>query len=145
MLFSIGGNIECLTFKNIRHHNPSDNRTLFEIGLPFYDTNFVFPENNKPKLKNIIIDGLTIIENSPASADADYIKIFSRLDRLVVSDVLVVREYSENPSGHLISLTERGSLGLLVMRDVVANGFHKLIEGEERIEKTISKGVLFER
>lgn len=28
MLFSIGGHVECLTFKNIRHHNPCDARPV---------------------------------------------------------------------------------------------------------------------
>ncbi len=141
MLFSVGGNIECLTFKNIRHHNPSDARALFEIGLPFYDTGFIFPDDNKPKMKNFIIDGLTIIENSNASANADYIKLFADIDRLVLSDVTVIREDSSVPAGHLLSFAEHGKLGLLVMNNVVANGFDKLIDGEEKISRIISANI----
>lgn len=142
MLFCVGGNMESLTFKNIRHHNPTDSRALFEIGLPFYDTGYVFPDDNKPKLKNIIIEGLTVIENSPDSAGADYIRIFSGLDRLVISDVLAVKDKT---GGHLLSFTQKGSVGLLVMRDVVANGFDKLIDGEEKITRIISDGVICEK
>ena len=96
----------------------------------------------KPKLKNIIIEGLTVIENSPDSAGADYIRIFSGLDRLVISDVLAVKDKT---GGHLLSFTQKGSVGLLVMRDVVANGFDKLIDGEEKITRIISDGVICEK
>lgn len=145
MLFCIGGSIECLTFKNIRHHNPSDARTLFEIGLPFYDTDFVFPPDNKPSMKTFIIDGLTVIENSAASAPAEYIRIFADIDRLVLSDVTVIRENQSGPSGHLLSFAERGTLRMLVMRDILANGFETLIDGEEKIGRIVSNNIVCDR
>jgi hypothetical protein len=134
-----------LTFRNIRHHNPSDARTLFEIGLPFYDTGFVIPDDNKPKMKNFIIDGLTIIENGNAAANADYIKLFGDIDRLILSNVTVIREGQDKPAGHLVSFTEHGTLGLLVIYNVIANGFEKLIEGEEKIGRILSNNITFEK
>lgn len=145
MLFSIGGNIECMTFKNIRHHNPFDARSLFELGLPFYDRNYIFPEDNKPRMKNFIIDGLTIIEDGNSASGAEYIKVFADIDRLMLNGVTVIREGQDKPNGHLLSFAPKGRIKQLIMRDILTNGFDKLIDGEERIDRILSSNVVSER
>ena len=55
ILVSAGGNIENLTLRNFTHSKPYDNRTLFELGLPFYSTR---PESKvipKQEIKTVII------------------------------------------------------------------------------------------
>lgn len=135
MLFCVGGNVESLIMKNIRHHHPADNRALFELGRPFYDLNFDFPADNMPKMENIVIDGLTIMEEGPGAADADYIQVYLPLERLALKDVTVLRKNTGEPSGHLVSIREKGSIEQLVLNDVAANGFDKLIDREEAVQQ----------
>lgn len=132
MLFSIGGNIECLTFKNIRHHKPSDNRALFEFGYPFYDLKFEFPTDNMPKMQNFIIDGLTIIEDGDSAKNANYIEIHHPMDNLLIKNVYVVKDNTE-PSGHLVAFKNKGELKRLFMNDVIASGFDSLIDDTSKI------------
>ena len=133
MLFGIGGNIESLIMKNIRHHQPTDNRTLFEIGRPFYDLGFNFPADNMPKMENIVIDGLTVMEETDSAADAEYVQVYLPVERLALKDVTVIRKNVEQPAGHLLAVKEQGSVERLDMQDISANGFDTLIDGEEHI------------
>lgn len=134
MLFSVGGNIESLIIQNVRHHQPCDNRTLVELGIPFYDLQFPFPEDHMPKMENIVIDGLTIMEEGAAAADADYIQVFLPVERLALKDITVLRSNQEKPAGHLVAMKDKGAVKQLLMRDVAATGFASLIDGEEAVQ-----------
>lgn len=143
-LFSVGGNIECLTVKNLRHHDPADPRPLFELGLPYADTECKLPADNYPKFRNLIVDGLTILENSASAKKADYIQIFERVDHLALRNVYVSRDPSTPPDGHLIAFRKDGALGMLDMNDVRADGFLSLVDGEERIDRVCAVNVTAE-
>lgn len=130
MLFSIGGNIESLTMKNIRHHAPSDNRTLFEIGIPFYDIAWKFPEDNLPKMKNIFIEDLKIIEDDDRGAGNEYIQVYLPLDNLVLKDVYAMR--SGEKRGKLLTFKNTGKVGKLIMNDIFVVGLEKLVDEEEK-------------
>lgn len=130
MLFSVGGNIESLTMKNIRHHAPSDNRTLFEIGVPFYDLAWKFPEDNLPKMKNIFIEDLKIIEDDDKGAGNEYIQVYLPLDNLILKDVYAMR--SGEKSGKLLTFKNTGKVGRLIMNDIFAVGLEKLVDEEEK-------------
>ena len=130
MLFSIGGNIESLTMKNIRHHAPSDNRTLFEIGIPFYDITWKFPEDNLPKMKNIFIEDLKIIEDDDRGAGNEYIQVYLPLDNLVLKDVYAMR--SGEKRGKLLTFKNTGKVGKLIMNDIFVVGLEKLVDEEEK-------------
>ncbi len=136
MLFGIGGNIESLTMKNIRHHQPTDARTLFEIGRPFYDLNFDFPADHLPMMENIVIDGLTVMEETDAAANAEYVQVYLPIERLALKDVTVIRKNLEQPAGHLLAVKEKGAIQRLDLQDISANGFETLVAGEERIAHT---------
>lgn len=139
-LFSIGGNIECMTFRNITDHNPSDNRTLFEFGLPYEDLKVEIPANNKPKMGTFIIDGLTVIEDGDTTKDAECIRVFEKIDRLVLRHVLAQKGDDEK-NGHLIAFKKDGAIEELVMHDVIARGFDKIIDQPEKICTSIRKSV----
>ena len=140
MLFSIGGDIECLTFRNVTNHLPHDNRTLFEIGSPFHEYMKVLPEDNKPRIGAVIIDGLTVFENDGAAADAEYIKIFDTVDRLILRDVFAIHGDGER-KGHLISFVKDGNIRTLMMNNVMTAGFASLVSEPQRVGRVISDGV----
>ena len=140
MRFSIGGNIECLTVKNLRHHLPYDKRALFEIGLPSYDYKGELLEGTKQKLGTFIIDGLTVIEEDDNAKDAEYIQIFDDVDRLILREVLVLK-HGEEKNGHLISFKKHGKIKDLVMHDVMTRGFKGNISEPEKIGRIISQDV----
>ena len=140
MLFSVGGNIECLTVKNLRHHLPYDNRSLFELGLPYYNFLTELPDDNRQKLGTVIIDGLTVIEEGDNAKDAEYIRVFYPIDRLILREVLVLKS-GEEKSGHLVSFKMKGELGDLVMHDVMTKGFKGNISEPEKVKRIISQAV----
>jgi len=135
-LFSIGGNIECMTFRNIIDHNPSDNRTLFELGLPYENLEVEIPADNKPKMGTFIIDGLTMTENGDAASGAECIRVFEKVDRLVLRHVLAVKG-GEQPNGHLIAFQKDGAIDELILHDVTTRGFDGMIDEPEKIGNII--------
>ena len=139
-LFSIGGNIECMTFRNITDHNPSDNRTLFELGLPYENLQVEIPADNKPKMGTFIIDGLTITGSGDAAKGAECIRVFEKVDRLVLRHVLASKDNSEK-NGHLIAFQKDGAIDELVMHDVIARGFDRMIDQPEKIGNIIAHTV----
>ncbi len=132
MLFSIGGNIECLTMKNIRHHLPRDNRTLFELGIPFHDLSWEFPDDNLPKMKNMIIEGLTITEDGDNGDGCEYIQVYLPIDNLVLRDVYIMRDNAAK-TAELLTFKKNGALKRLIMNNIFAVGCKKLIDEEEKI------------
>ena len=136
VLFSVGGNVECLTLRNICHHHPCDGRALLELGLPFYDLQYEFPPDNVPRMQNIEVDGLTIMEESDAAAEADYVQVLRPVERLALKNVTVMRAPSSAPAGHLLAIKEKGAVERLVLNNVETNGFATLIDGAERIRQT---------
>ncbi len=141
MLFNIGCNVECMTFTNIRHHHPCDSRTLFEIGVPFWKPGIPLPADNQPRMQTIIIDGLTVIEESDAAAGTEYIQVHGEVGRLMLNNVTVLRAPGLNPAGTLVAMKEGGKIGTLHLSHVHAEGLGTLVANEERIARTVSHQV----
>jgi len=142
MLFNIGGNVESIIIKNVRHHQSHDARPLFILGEPTYDHRSPLPKDNLPLLQNVEIDGLTIMEYDEAAAQADYIQVSQPVGRLALKNVTVLRKNTGAPAGHLISFPkDEGHVDLLHMNDVAANGFDRLIDQEEKIDDIVSINV----
>ncbi|MBS7262417.1 MAG: hypothetical protein KIG36_02285 [Eubacteriales bacterium] len=142
-LFSIGGNVEDLTIRNVRHHDPYDARPLIELGLPFYETDRVFPPENMPRMKNVVVEGLSSDEG-PAAKPMDYIRVFEPVDRLVLRDVFLVRDETTPDAGHLIAFRHQGAIGTLYLNDVVTNGFASLIDDPTRVGRIRAHAVVEE-
>lgn len=90
-LFSVGGDMESLTFRNIHWYHPYDDWRVFRIGYAF--GNIRCPYEKLPRIRNLLIDGLQILENENAVTE-DYIILRGQVDRLTIRDVQVLR-----PSG----------------------------------------------
>lgn len=141
-LFSVGGNMESLTVRNLRHHLPSDARALMEIGLPFFDRRSRFPKETRPCIRHMLIDGLTILEEGEAAREASYIQIFGEVTHLVLRDVTVLREPGEPQGGCLLSFQEAGHVQMLCLSDVFLHGIG--LEENLRADRMIRENVTLE-
>lgn len=141
-LFSVGGNMESLTVRNLRHHLPADARALMEIGLPFFDRRSRFPEENRPCIRHLLIDGLTILEKGEAAREASYLQIFGEVTHLALRDVTVLREPGEPQGGCLLSFQEAGHVQTLCLSDVFLHGIG--LEENLRADRMIRENVTLE-
>lgn len=139
VLFSVGGDIRCLTLKNIRHEYPIDNRIIGEFGLPFECTtpltidDYVYP-GKKPVIRNLIVDGLTVMENEQ-SADLDKLVVFGQVDNMIVRNVVSVKDADTPRSGKVIRVANTGHIDNLIAHSVFSVGNEKVLDGEERVEE----------
>lgn len=142
MLFSIGGDIRCLTLKNIRHEHPIDARAIAEIGLPFYETfpnnieSYEFPAGRKPMLQNLIIDGLTVLENGQ-SQGMEQLQVFGEVGNLILKNALCVKDAGVERSGSMLNIKPSGHIGNLVLDSVLTVGLENAVVGEQQADAVI--------
>jgi hypothetical protein len=147
MLFSVGGDIRCLTLKNIRHEYPIDNRAIGEFGLPFYATtpdtiaDYLYPSGRKPVIQNLIIDGLTVLENEQ-SEGMEQLRVFGEVENLVLKNVLSVKDKGVTRSGNILKVYPCGHVDTAIVSDVFSVGASKVIDGEENIDQLIQNNVI---
>ena len=146
-LFRIGGNIECLILKNIRHHFPYDDRPIAEIGIPFINRKQNEERANGQRMNTIIIDGLTILEEPSAATDTAsntsaiavtepvtltpdhaYIKVVGAVENLIIKNVLAVRK-TNPPCGKILLINrESGSAENLLLEGIYCKGYECFAE-----------------
>lgn len=140
-LFSIGGNVECITLRNIRHHNSVDHRPVVELGLPFYSTcsdNYDdFTMDARQRLQNVVIDGLMITEKEGEPEDTDYITIYDKVDNLILKNVIMIKEQKEN--GTLLYIGKKGAIENLVISELYTKGLKQITNDGSKIRN--KKGV----
>jgi hypothetical protein len=147
MLFSVGGDIRCLTLKNIRHEYPIDNRAIGEFGLPFYATtpdtiaDYLYPSGGKPVIQNLIIDGLTVLENEQ-SEGMEQLRVFGEVGNLVLKNVLSVKDKGVSRSGNVLKVYPCGHVDNAIVSDVFSVGATKVIDGEENVNQLIKNNVI---
>ena len=73
--FQIGGNIESLTVKNIRHHYPEFRYNLFRVGFPFGNITYRWDAKHKPRIGTLIVDGMHIEEYDNSTAESDFMLV----------------------------------------------------------------------
>jgi len=132
ILFSVAGNIECLTLKNIRHHNGLDRRPLFDFGLPFGRPDDDPERAHRQRIQTIIIDGLTVTESEEDACDRDYMMIYDRIDTLVLKNILVLKNQKEE-NGTLIRFLEDGEVGTLLSESVYTKGLKTVISDPSKV------------
>ena len=147
MLFSVGGDIRCLTLKNIRHEYPIDNRAIGEFGFPFYATTpltidtYEFPAGKPPVIKNLIIDGMTVLENGD-SEGMEQLQIFGEVGNLVLKNVVSVKDDGVARSGNVLKVYPTGHVKTAIVSDVLSVGAAKVIDGDEHIEQLIQSNII---
>jgi hypothetical protein len=147
MLFSAGGDIRCLTIKNVRHEYPIDKRAIGEFGLPFHSTtpntiaDFVYPAGKAPVIKNLIIDGVTVLENEQ-SEGMEQLQIFGEIGNLVLKNVVSVKDEDVTRSGNVLKVYPTGHVKTAIVSDVFSVGAVKVIDGEEHIDQLITHDVI---
>ena len=137
-LFDIGGDFECLTFKNIHHQDASDDRPLFILGLPFHRNDLNYKPGFRPKIKNIIIDGLTILQNEKDKDVKEYIQIYDRVENLFLKNVIIPKEDNFEPVDSLIGFSvfkdsDQGYIKNLLTHDLYIPGVKRLLNKEGRV------------
>ncbi|MBQ4574814.1 MAG: hypothetical protein IJA85_06400 [Clostridia bacterium] len=130
-LFQIGGNIESLTVKNIRHHLPEYRYNLFRVGYPFYDMSYRWDADHKPRIGTLIVDGMHIEEYDDATAENDFMIVKQPVENLIVRDVDIIRGGNVKPSGRLLRVIEDGEIGALVIDRVYARRIAELVRVDD--------------
>ena len=147
MLFSVGGDIRCLTLKNIRHEYPIDNRAIGEFGFPFHETtpltidSYVYPGNVEHVIRNLIIDGVTVLENSE-SENMDQFIVYGPIGNMVVKNVLSVKDDSVPRSGNIVRVHKTGSVNHLLVSDVFSVGNSAVVAGKENAKNLSENNVI---
>ncbi len=123
-LFRIGGKHESLTFRNIRHHDPGDHRSLIEVGWPHADQSRI---QDDTWVGSLTIEGLQIHASDPRSADASYIKVMGHVGRMTVRDVSVTRSAAMPVAGCLLETMMHADITTLLMHDISLNRMGNLL------------------
>ena len=143
-LFDIGGNFDCITFKNIHHQDPSDDRPLFIFGLPFHRNDLNYADDFRPCIKNAVIDGLTVIQSEKDSKVEEYIQIYDRVENLFLKNVIVSSDDNCEPVETFIGFKtfknceRKGKIKNLITHDVYMPNVKTLLKEPQQVEQ-ISK------
>jgi hypothetical protein len=140
-LFDIGGNFDCITFKNIHHQNPSDDRPLFIFGLPFHRNDLNYADDFRPYIKNVIIDGLSIIQSKDDPLVDEYIQVYDRVENLFLKNVIVSSDAGSKITESFIEFKtfkncdRLGRIGNLVTHDLYMQNVRTLVARPQQVEQ----------
>lgn len=141
-LFSIGGDFESLTFRNINWYHSADNRNIFQIGCPFHIPMMPFTDK-KPRIKNLLVDGLKIIEDERCNNDTQYMFARGIVDRLTVRDIDIIRPLTDKDSGILLKVCSDAEIGRVILDRADIENLKNVIDVTEgKIDKIIISNVL---
>ncbi len=141
-LFSIGGDFESLTFRNISWYHSEDNRNIFQIGCPFHIPMLAF-KDRKPRIKNMLIDGLKIIEDESYNNETMYMFARGIIDRLTIRDLDVVRPEKDKESGRLLKVCPDAEIGKITLDRADIENLKDVIDVTEgSVDKVILSNVL---
>ena len=135
-LFSIGGDIESLTFRNIHWYHPGDTRNIFQIGYPFYDVNYEF-KDKKPIVHFLMIDGMTVIEDSKLSADTEHMILRGIIEQAVLRDIYITRPAADHPCGAMLKTKPDCEIKKLLIDRLYAENLDSIVNCEEGTIQTL--------
>lgn len=140
-LFSVGGTVESIVFKNIYLHAPSDERIAFDLGkancMKGLGENGDIPEMN---IRSILIDGLRVVDPKFTAEQPAIVNVGAPIGRLTIRDVEVVAADGVPPTGTLVRVENGGKIGRLSLERIDADALEKTV----RIDDGGSIGVVRE-
>lgn len=125
-LFSIGGDIQALTFRNITWYHPCDNRNIFQIGYPYHKVDIPFVKT--PHIGSLTIDGMQITESTKDSAGTEYLNVRGIVDRLILRDIDIVKPDNGDDGCCLAKTKEDAYIGRLILDRVCVDNLMTLLD-----------------
>lgn len=158
-LFKLGGNVESISLRNIRHHAPQDARQLIKIGGNYivdFDTpmdeqivHAIFIERRRDiqeteerarlgrelsptHIGYLEIDNLCIYENRDDAKQQAYIRNLGQIDNMRISNFSLNRTgMNPNPYGVLLRNEGEGKIGELRIDGAMENGLCALVKAPD--------------
>ncbi len=134
-LFSIGGDIESLTFRNIHWHHPECSWNIFQIGYPYHKV--AAPFIKVPRIRRLCIDGLQIMESAGNAVPTEYMLARGRIDRMILRDVEVL---GAHPESCLLRTKDDADIGRLIVDRMDAENMNCLFDLTKGHTNTIAYG-----
>jgi len=128
-LFSIGGDIESMTLRNIHWYHPYDDRTVFYIGYPFHDPAYL-PEQ-KPRIGSMLIDGFQAYHKDETGEDICYFMVRGLIERLTVRDADVMRPDGAQSGGCFLKTLPDAEVRRLTLDRVCVENTNVLLDLQE--------------
>lgn len=142
-----GGNIRCLTMKNIRFHNAIRNTTYLELGRPFFyrpltmtkqdmdqlhllpsvDDKDVFAVDDRPVIKTLIIDGFTVTNQDASSSGTDYIELRYNVTNFIARNISIFRNDDTSPAGNFLRLHYEANVKNLILENIFAEKLETIL------------------
>ncbi len=135
-LFSIGGDVQSLTLKNIQWNQPSDNRRIFQIGFPYplIDT----PLERLPRIRSLLVDGLQVTDDKEYGNDeCVYMLLQGIIDKLTLRNADIT--CPKNAANDLILRTRPNTqIGRIVLDSLYAENMNTLMDlNEGAVDKLV--------
>ena len=141
-LFSIGGDFESLTFKNISWYKSLDNRNVFQLGCPYHTPFLPYEFDKRPLIKNMLIDGLKIIEEDGSANDTEYITARGDIDRLTLRDIDIIRPESDKNSGCLLKTLDDADIHKITLDRADIENLNTVFDLENgKVDKVILNNI----
>ena len=147
MLFNVGGEVRSLICKNVRSVDPFDNRTLFELGLPFYSTTPATIDEYKftgiyPHIDYFEIDGLTVLEKNEDAKDTSLVSVYGLVDTMVLRNVNAIKKDQTGRNSCLVNLYKRAEIRTMLLKDVYLEGYETCVKNPEKVGFSTKDGVI---
>ena len=130
-LFRLGGRVENLTLKNISYHNPSDKRSILDVGWQYYQDTVPITPEKETRVGSILVDGLHIYEGNGSESTDNYMRVQkSHIGNFTIRGVELVREDGRK-GGTFLQLLEGADIDTLVVQDMTESGLERLVDAKE--------------
>ena len=153
----IGGDMDCITLKNVRFRNPVRNSTFIDLGRPFFYrpkelteeemekyciTDFEelgrnadwMPEGvRKPIIKTFILDNV-IFESDEKADDMNYVELKYNIDNFIARNIKLFRGENAKTSGYLIKTANDAKLKNVFLENVYAEKVESVFYADKHHE-----------
>lgn len=161
----LGGDMECVTMKNIRFHTPVRNSTFVELGRNFFyrpeeltpeevekyqiddmdtygkDRDWM-PDGIRPTIKTFVMDGV-IFETDDNAEGIKFIEAKYNINNLVLSNIKAFKPDGCKVSGKLLNLANEATISKLFVENVYAEKLESIVSGtdENKVDVLVANNV----